>query len=385
MRISTIALATALIAAFNVSHSAALPLREQPFVLSIEKASIASAMEQLSQQTGLHIGAEINVANSRVAEVGPFEGRATTDEALKELLKGTDLWYAWRDEDTIRLFHVSAQRIMWTIGVDTAERASQAIRSLAGIGYQTEGCSDFSVGPFSSNEAMTAEAFWVELIRPHCRVVRKPTSDKTPGSLEGPSIAGQTEHSFSIPAMSRLHALRRISEQAGMSVGYVSTDVEEEVAAVDPISGQMSLNQALSRAMRGSVLLARWTADDMVSIEPAYTMTTYADMSRCPCSFGFPELWPLQSEHLTVSKSRLPSLEEDSPAPKVVFERTSLEASGAATLPELLEQLLPEQPFSQSRGYRANCWSCPRRTPRGGAGSWVWRRRFRSRPPSWTP
>lgn len=344
-------IAAALVMAINISHSA--PLREQQFQLSIERGPLAYVLDQFSQQTGLHIGVEITVDHSRAHNLGPFVGLATADDAMKELLAGTDLWYAWRAEDTIRLFLISSQRTSWSSGVVTAKEASDSIQGLAGVRYETGMCSNLSVGPFNSEEPMTAEAFWIELIRRHCPVIRRRTSDTEPGSVDGRSVAGETEHPFSVPKMPRILALRRISEQAGIEMDYLSTDAEEERALVGPIAGEMSLNEALRRALRDSVLRIRWPADDAVSVEPAYTMATYADMSKCPCNFGLPELRPLETAHLTVIKPRLPPLEAYSQAPVRVFDRRFIDAAGASSIPELLNYLT-QQSFGRSRGYRPN-------------------------------
>src|SRR5688572_5842886 len=108
MNIRTFIIAIVLIATFQVSHSAAL--REHRFELSIKRSALVSVLDQFSQQTGLHIGMEISAVKSRATLIGPFVGSATADEALNQLLGGTDLWYAWRGTDTIRLFLISAQR-----------------------------------------------------------------------------------------------------------------------------------------------------------------------------------------------------------------------------------------------------------------------------------
>src|SRR5687767_11647116 len=187
----------ALFAVLNVSHSA--PLREQQFQLSIEGGPLSSVLKQLSRQTGLHIGAEITVNNSRAHTFGPFVGHATADDAMKELLRGTGLWYAWRANDTIRLFHATAQRTNWSSGAVTAKEASESIQGLAGVHYETGMCSNFSVGPFSSDEPMTAEAFWVELIKQHCPVIPKRSSEIEPGSIDRLTAAGAAEHSFALP------------------------------------------------------------------------------------------------------------------------------------------------------------------------------------------
>lgn len=341
----------ALFTAFSVSHSASF--KEERLQLSIERGSLASVLEQLSHQTGLHIGTELSVTNIRANNFGPFRGRATIDEALKALLASTDLWYAWRDENTLRLFRISSQRTSWSSGGSTAKEASDSIRGLAGVYYETGLCGELRVGPFSPAEPITAEAFWLALIKPHCPALRKRTAEIEPGSIDRLTPAGQAEHNFSVPEMSRVLAIRRISEQAGVIVAYLSTDVEEEEALIGPISGSMSLNEALTHAMQGSLLRARWAADDLVSVEPAYAITTYADMSKCACNFGLPEWRPPQTAHVTVEKPRLPPLQEYSQAPIEVVDRAMIEATGATTLPELLTYL-PQQVFSRSRTYRAN-------------------------------
>lgn len=344
-------LAVALVAAINVSHSS--PLREQPFQLSIDRGPLASVLEQLSRQTGLHIGAEITASHSRVVQFGPFTGQATADEAMKTLLEDTDLWYAWRAEDTIRLFLVSAQRTSWSSGVVTAKEASDSIQGLAGVHYQTGMCSNLLVGPFSSDEPMTAEAFWVELIKQHCPAISKRSADIEPNSIDRLTVAGETQHSFALPEMSRILALREISKQAGVVVDYLSTDALEEQAPVGPISGSMSLNEALKRVMDGSVLRIRWIADDSVSVEPAYTVSMYADMTKCPCNFGLPEMQPLERRDIEVLDTRLPPIAEYSQAPVTILDRNFIDATGASTIPELLNYL-PQQAFSRSRAYRQN-------------------------------
>jgi iron complex outermembrane receptor protein len=351
MNILVFIIAAALVAAVNVSHSA--PSKEQRYQLSIESGTLVSVLEQLSEQTGLQIGTEINVANSQTTHVGPFSGHATADEAIGQLLTGTDLWYAWRKEDTIRLFQISTQRTNWTTGVITAKEASASIRSLAGVHYETSSCGGLMVGPLSTWEPISAEAFWVELIKPHCPVIRRPSTNIQPRSIDRQTLAGRTQHTFDFEQMSRDLALRRISQQTGVMVRYTSTDVAEESALVGPIAGQMTLNDALSRAVRGSLLRIRWVDDGSVNIEPAYRMVAFADMSICPCNFGLPEWRPLLSEQVTVTKQRLPGLEDSSPAPVVSFDRSYIEATGASTIPELLSYLA-QQVFTRSPEYRPN-------------------------------
>lgn len=347
----TVAIIAAFIVTVNVGHAA--PPREQRYQLSIEQGPLASVLAQLARQTGLHIGAEITVNHSRASRFAPFVGYATADDAMRALLKGTDLWYAWRTEDTIRVFHVSAQRVEWSSPVSTAKEASQLIRRLAGVHYETGKCGDLLVGPFNSGEPMTAEAFWVELIRQHCTVIPKRTSDIAPSSVERLTEAGEAEHSFSVPEIPRLLALQRISEQAGVVVDYLSADAREEQAPVGPISGSMTLNEALKLATRNSVLRIRWAADDIVSVEPAYTLDLYADMGTCRCNFGLPEMQPVASRDITVEGKRLPPISPYAHAPVMEFDRAFIDAVGASTIPELLDYLA-QQSFSRSRGHYSN-------------------------------
>lgn len=344
-------IATALLAGSTVST--AEQLRDERFQLSIERGTLASVLEQFSRQTGLVVGTEFSIATRPAFELGPFEGRVTADDAMRELLKESDLRHEWRDGGTIRLSPISTRRLNWSSGVITAKEASDSIRGLTGIHYDTGSCSNVLVGPFEKDESMTAEAFWIELIKHQCPVVGRRSSDVEPGVVDRALPAGAAEHAFSVGKMPRVLAFERISQQAGVAIRYLSTDADEELALVGPISGQLSLNEALSLAMHGSVLRALWVTDEVVRVEPAYTIVMYADMSTCRCNFGLPEFRAIQSENVTVEKPRLPSLEQHSPAPVAVLDRRFISASGAATIPELLNQLA-QQAFTRTSGYRSN-------------------------------
>jgi iron complex outermembrane recepter protein len=84
--------------------SAAQPGRAKRFHLAIEKGSLTSALEQFSRQTGLQVITQLNVSESKTEELGPLVRYATTDDALKALLTGTDLSYEWLDKYTITIF-----------------------------------------------------------------------------------------------------------------------------------------------------------------------------------------------------------------------------------------------------------------------------------------
>jgi iron complex outermembrane recepter protein len=345
-------LVTAALFSAAVSGQSTSP-KDQTFNLSIKRGSLTSVLEQFSEQTHLEVGAEIKVTtDAETRTYGPFQGAATPDRAMRALLAGTDVSYAWQDVDTIRLFRMSSQRTLWKSGVSTAREASHSIQGLTGVRYDTGLCGEMRVGPLSATSPRTAEEAWIELIRPHCRVIQKRTSDEAPGTVQGPLAAGQTEHRFSIPPTTRVRALRQIEIQGGVDVTYLSSDPQEELATVGPITGGMSANAALTQALRDSALRVRWMSEQQVRVEPAYTTAAYADMSECACSFGLPELWSQKREHVTVVRPRIRSL-EDSPAPPFTFDRSFIDATGATSIPELLNYLT-QQAFSRSRGYRAN-------------------------------
>ena len=83
----------------------------------------------------------------------------------------------------------------------------------------------------------------------------------------------------------------------------------------------------------------------------------FADMSRCTCSFGLPQLTRLQQSHVLVTGSRLPKLAEsltDSiAAPTLLIDRKRIEETGAASIPELL-RYISQTAFHRGQGYRAS-------------------------------
>jgi iron complex outermembrane recepter protein len=324
--------------------------RTAQYDLAITKGSIVSVLEQFSQTTGLQVITELNVSESRVTEFGPLEARTTADGAMEALFRGTDLWYSWQDEYTIIIFRTSPQRVRWA-GVSTAKEASDSIRSQTGVHYDPEQCGNLLIGPLETDAKLTAEELWIELIKPHCSIVKKRLDEVDPGSIDRPTVAGQTEHNFSIPEAARWRVLRFISEQAGgLPIFYLPSDADEEGALVGPIQGSMPVNAALKLATRDSALRVRWSDDNIASVEPAYRIVAYADMSVCPCNFGFPEFWPLQHRHVTVERSRLPSLDELITSPVFVGDREWIASTGATTIPGLF-RYIPQIAFHHGVGY----------------------------------
>src|SRR5687767_14634728 len=82
----------------------AQPDRDKKIQLTIGKGSLTYVLEQFSRQTGLQVITQLNVAESKTDEAGPFIGYATPDEVMTALLRDTDLSYKWRDEYTISIF-----------------------------------------------------------------------------------------------------------------------------------------------------------------------------------------------------------------------------------------------------------------------------------------
>src|SRR5687767_2674393 len=88
----------------TVASALAQPDRAKKIQLTISKGSLTHVLEQFSRQTGLQVITQLNVAESKTDQAGPFIGYATPDEAMTKLLKDTDLSYKWRDEYTISIF-----------------------------------------------------------------------------------------------------------------------------------------------------------------------------------------------------------------------------------------------------------------------------------------
>jgi iron complex outermembrane receptor protein len=352
----TAARKSALVAfALLLAFAAAGTDRSQRYQLVIERGSVAAVLEQLSMQTGLQVITELNVNGMRPRDFGPVAGNLTAHEALRALFEGTELWYRWQSEDAIRVFRIEefGERPR-SIGRTTAKEASLRIQEIGGAYYQTGACSELPVGPFESDDLLSPELFWIELIKPHCSVVWRRLGELEPGSINRHTAVGETEHSFSIDEMPRILAVREIWQQfPSRYILYLSSDDAEDLQLVGPIRGEMTLNEALQHLMRNSTLRARWVDDETVMIEPAYKMVAYADMSSCPlgCNFGLPEFRPVQSAHVTVEKSRLPSLDELVAAPVFVGDQDWIASSGATTIPELF-QYIPQFAFYRGAGYR---------------------------------
>lgn len=82
----------------------AQPERAQRYRFAIDPGPRAAVLKQFSEQTGLPLITQLDVAESKTLELGPFSGEATADDALQALLQDTDLSYDWQDESTITIF-----------------------------------------------------------------------------------------------------------------------------------------------------------------------------------------------------------------------------------------------------------------------------------------
>ncbi len=75
------------------------------------------------------------------------------------------------------------------------------------------------------------------------------------------------------------------------------------------------------------------------------------DASKCPCGFGLPRITRLQEEHLLVTRSALPMLDEYIPGHVQILDRKRIDESGAASVPDLL-RYISQAAFYRGRGYR---------------------------------
>ncbi|MET0535628.1 MAG: TonB-dependent receptor, partial [Steroidobacter sp.] len=250
-------------------------------------------------------------------------------------------------------------RFRWQIpNPVTAEGASGFIYLQTGVDYKTGACADLTVGPLMAIDSpLTAQEAWIELIKPHCPVVFKRRDNNIPAaSVVDPTGAGDAEHDFAIDAMPRQAAITAIAAQAeGPLLFYLSNTTQQDREVVGPIRGRLSINEAVRLALIGSDLYMRWADAEIAAIEPTFAVNAYADMSKCPCNFGFPELKQPPSAHVTVVKPRLhlPTLSETLKSPLVVMNRDFIDATRATSIADLLRHA-PQIGFMRPRGHRAS-------------------------------
>jgi iron complex outermembrane receptor protein len=73
------------------------------YALSIPSGSLATAIDQFSNQTGLQMATELTPEQQR-RSVDAVQGRFTADAALDRLLAGSELTHVWLDASTIRIY-----------------------------------------------------------------------------------------------------------------------------------------------------------------------------------------------------------------------------------------------------------------------------------------
>lgn len=94
----------ALLALVCASAFSAQPERAKKYRFEIAEGSLSSVLAQFSTQSGLQVITQLNVTESGTDEVRGFHGEVTADEALKNLLDGSDLSYKWQDDSTVIIF-----------------------------------------------------------------------------------------------------------------------------------------------------------------------------------------------------------------------------------------------------------------------------------------
>lgn len=119
-----------LLLASGAVYSAQIGHTDKQYDFKIDRGSLPSALRQFSQQSGLQVGTQLNVDESATNEIGPFFGRATVDEALTQLLQGSDLIFRWQDENTIRIAAIVREAPRSEDGVSTVTVTGSRLASV---------------------------------------------------------------------------------------------------------------------------------------------------------------------------------------------------------------------------------------------------------------
>lgn len=86
-------------------------------------------------------------------------------------------------------------------------------------------------------------------------------------------------------------------------------------------------------------------------VGPSDRRKASVDPSKCPCGFGLPRVTRLREEHVLVTRSALPMLDEYIPSHVQVLDRKRIDESGASSVPDLL-RYISQAAFHRGRGDR---------------------------------
>lgn len=146
---------------------------------------------------------------------------------------------------------------------------------------------------------------------------------------------------YDVPAGELVQAVNRISQQSGVQVIY---DIELlRGRRIGAVNGQLTLAQALGRALAGSGLTYEFVNGDTVVIkqapQPERSPARPANRSEESSEgdiVGMPAIMVQGTRTLNMDIART----RDDPQPYVVFDRHQIERSGATSLEQFLQQRL---------------------------------------------
>jgi iron complex outermembrane receptor protein len=237
-----------------------------------------------------------------------------------------------------------------------ANKAAEGVAMTSGYHPPDPGeCGQYEVGPLLDAEHLSPRDFWLALISPYVKIVRFRERQDTDPDVVANMTFGERKMDFSVERGTRraLLAEGKIPFQFSF-LPNGGRELRELDTVVGPIRGRMSINDALRIFIGSDDFMIRWINDGQTesarfpTVMPLYQEKLFADMSESVCNFGFKELG-----RVTVTKSRLRSLQEDVASPVEVFDRERIERSGAASIPELL-RYATQSAFTRSSGYRLN-------------------------------
>jgi iron complex outermembrane receptor protein len=169
------------------------------------------------------------------------------------------------------------------------------------------------------------------------------------------------KYPLDIPRQSLTSALARLSSQTGVYYGYIPDSGQEEAMLVGPLTGEYTIDEALSELLRSTGLtfsrinsrnIAIVRAPPPPKLAPQPPKAPRAARRAPAASLRDQQTANTIIEEVTIEASKFRHL----PAPTAAgfgLDREAIEHTGVATIMDLV-RLLPQQPFLRPDGFRSN-------------------------------
>lgn len=146
-----------------------------------------------------------------------------------------------------------------------------------------------------------------------------------------------TSTTYAVPAGDLVKAINEISRSAGVQIVYDIKLLEGKHSS--GLSGTMTLEQALMRALDGSGLNWEWVNDKTISIKRNVASKTHSKGGKKTSSFGNTDDAVSSMDNVVVVGSRLGGSPVESALPIKVISREDIDRSGASSIMQALSYL----------------------------------------------